>query len=181
MITVRIRTFPGQATLMPAPETGPAPEPGPSAGTGLPARTGPAPETGLATVTRDGRVVAVVEGGGPEPPLVVVELDGDRIEEAVLLDLADLLGQLTEVPGVLVERDGRPYGIVARADVAAALPLELLEEGSQRLGGAPGLPSRRYVCRKCEPPSRRLPRSATNGPPACSRVWSHGPMELEGG
>ncbi|MFD9950566.1 hypothetical protein ACFWYW_43670 [Nonomuraea sp. NPDC059023] len=160
MIAVRVRTFPDQASIGPAPPRGP----------------------GLAALTHDERVVAVVDGGGgPCPPLVVVELDGDRVEEAVLLDLADLLGLLTEVPGVLVERDGRPYGIVARADVAAALPLELLEEGSQRLGNAPGLPSRRYVCRKCEPPSRRLPRSATNGPPVCSRVWSHGPMELEGG
>lgn len=162
MIPVHIRTFPDHASIAPA----------------IP------PGATLVALTRDDQVVAIVSGSGPGeplPPLVTLELEDDRIEESILLDLADLLGLLTEVPGVLVERAGRPYGVVARADVAAALPLELLDEGPERLGNVPGLPSRRYICRKCEPPSRRLPRSTTTGLPACSRVWSHGPMELEGG
>ncbi|MGW2559144.1 hypothetical protein ACWCXB_07825 [Streptomyces sp. NPDC001514] len=177
MIAVRISTFPDGAVLAPA--------------DGLPSGPGPF----LVAVTLDDTVISIVPRDVLEPlaamppsdllthlpPLVTVELDDDRIEETVLLDLADLFGLLPEVPGALVERDGAPVGVLTRADTAAALPLELLDDGSTRLGNAPDVPSRRYICRRCAPPSRRLPRSTAAGPPVCALVWSHGPMELEGG
>lgn len=177
MIAVRISTFPDGAVLAPV--------------EGLPPRPGPF----LVAVTLDDTVISIVPRDILEPlattppsdlltrlpPLVTVELDDDRIEEAVLLELADLFGLLPEVPGALVERDGAPGGVLTRADTAAALPLELLDDSVTRLGNAPNVPSRRYVCRRCAPPSRRLPRSTTAGPPVCGLVWSHGPMDLEGG
>ncbi len=115
------------------------------------------------------------------PSLVTVESDTDELEPGTLLDLADVLSLLPEVPGALVERGDQPYGVFTRAEVAAALPLEVLAEASsERLGSVPDLPSRRYVCRKCSPPSYRFPRSAGGRPPECRRDWLHGAMELEG-
>lgn len=124
---------------------------------------------------------SLADQAGRLPHLLTVEPDGELMEESMLLDLAELLSLLPGVPGALVERDGRPYGVLTRREAAAALPLELLGETSERLGAAPSLPSRRYVCRKCEPPSYRLPRSTGDQPPDCRRVWFHGAMELDGG
>jgi hypothetical protein len=182
MISVRITTFPGD---------GAAPAPARDPGAVLVLAAGP----GLAALTLAGTVIAIaamsdlqaaVASPGPVPELtrrlpslVAVELDEDGLPEPVLLELADILGLLPDVPAALVVRDGAPYGVITRADLASALPLELLGDSAERLGNAPALPSRRYICRKCVPPSRRLPRSTAAGPPECSLVWAHGPMELE--
>ncbi|MEU8377798.1 hypothetical protein [Streptosporangium sp. NPDC048865] len=138
---------------------------------------------GFAALTEDGRVISLVKDIVPEPlpPLVRLELDDDRVEVDVLLDVGHILGSLREVPGVLVERDGRPYGVVDRVDLAAALRVEDLGWINERIFGTPAVPSRRYVCRQCVPEEWRVPRSAAAGPPECRDAWSHGPMQLQGG
>lgn len=182
MIPIRIRAFPNDAAgRAPADDSDVA--------------LVPTADSALAAFTLAGKVTAIAatsdleaalastrppaELGRDLPSLVTVELDEDGMEEPVLLDLADILGLVPDVPAALVVRNGMPYGIITRADLALALPLELLGDGAERLGNAPDLPSRRYICRKCVPPSRRLPRSTAAGPPKCSLVWAHGPMELE--
>jgi hypothetical protein len=182
MISVRIRTFPDDsASTTPVGDSRAAlllAAGSPLAGLMLADK--------VATIAATSVLEAALAGPYPAsqvrrhlPALVTVELDEDGLEESVLLDLADVLGLLPDVPAALVERDGMPYGIITRADLASALPLELIGDSVERLGNAPALPSRRYICRKCVPPSRRLPRSTAAGAPECSLVWAHGPMELE--
>lgn len=182
MISVRIRTFPDDsASTMLSTASDAALLP--TAGSHLAALVLANKVTAIAAMSV---LEATLAGPYPSsqvrrnlPALVTVELDEDGLEKPVLLDLADVLSLLPDVPAVLVERDGMPHGIITRSDLASVLPLELIGDSVERLGSAPALPSRRYICRKCVPPSRRLPRSTAGGPPECSLVWAHGPMELE--
>lgn len=110
---------------------------------------------------------------GAELPSLVIAEPGALEEGDRLLELADLLARLPSVPAVLVGPE-----VVARGEVARRLSLDLLASDGQ-LRALPEVPTRRYVCRKCAPPSYRLPRSAGE-PPTCQRVWFHGAMELDG-
>jgi hypothetical protein len=111
------------------------------------------------------------------PGLVVVGAEPDEFDLDELLELAELLGR-EGLRFVLVERDGQPAGVVPRAAIADALPLDLLDIGGVRSGN-PDVPALRYVCRKCAPPSYQLPRvpGQDGQPPTCRRVFFHGPME----
>jgi hypothetical protein len=114
------------------------------------------------------------------PPLVSLDVTGEALDEDTLLATADALALSPAAPGVLVERDGQAIGVLARNKVAAALSLDLLGKGDARFGVIPDVPTRRYICRKCVPPSYRLPRITGAQAPACRRVWFHGPMEPDG-
>lgn len=144
-----------------------------------------------------GRRFALLRGTAPHPPLPVTALvafeetgratgaaalitldaDPDRLEPVALLGLARELAR-AGAPGAVVIRDDAPVGVIALAALVQALPLELLAPGRQRLG-APDVPSLRYECRKCAPPSVRLLRVAQSREeaPRCTRNFFHGAME----
>ncbi|WP_217572375.1 hypothetical protein [Streptomyces sp. GbtcB7] len=130
----------------------------------------PLPVTALVALEETGRAT------GPTA-LITVDADPDRLEPAVLLDLALELAH-AGAPGAVVLRDDTPVGVIALATLVQALPLELLAAGRQRLG-APDVPSLRYECRKCAPPSVRLLRAAQSRAeaPRCTRNFFHGSME----
>lgn len=113
------------------------------------------------------------------PTLVVVGGDPDELGPEELFDLADLVVR-ERLRFVLVERDGLPAGVVPRAAIADALPLDALDSPAVRVGN-PTVPALRYVCRKCAPPSFQLPRAPGEGgrPPNCRRVFFHGVMEAD--
>ncbi|WP_433264099.1 hypothetical protein ACQPZF_34100 [Actinosynnema sp. CS-041913] len=113
------------------------------------------------------------------PALVVIGGDPDELDVDELFDLAELVGR-EGLRFVLVERDGQPSGVVPRAAIAEALPLDLLDTAGVRSGN-PDVPALRYVCRKCAPPSFQLPRApGENGrPPNCRRVFFHGAMDAD--
>ena len=122
---------------------------------------------------------------GRLPPLISIDIGENRVVDAeTLLTLVDTLARSRTTPGVLVEHDEEPLGVLARVDVAAILPVEWLSQGEHRYGPGygpvPDVPTRRYVCRKCAPPSYRLPRSTGGAAPNCRRIWFHGPMEPDG-
>ncbi|MEV0680444.1 hypothetical protein AB0I60_28410 [Actinosynnema sp. NPDC050436] len=111
------------------------------------------------------------------PTLVVVGGDPDELAPDELFDLAELVVR-ERLRFVLVERDGQPAGVVPRAAIADALPLDALDGLAVRTGN-PMVPALRYVCRKCAPPSFQLPRVPAEGgrPPNCRRVFFHGATE----
>jgi hypothetical protein len=118
--------------------------------------------------------------GADLPPLVAVEVEEPGVPDPeTLLALAEVLSLIPAV-GVVLERDGAPVEVLSRIEVAQALPLDLLTRSVTRATGTPDLPTQRYVCRKCVPPSYRLPRTVEQGQPQCRRVWFHGAMEPDG-
>lgn len=111
------------------------------------------------------------------PSLISLDVDTDSLDVKTLLATADALSLSPAVPGVLVERDDQAIGTLTRENVAAALPLYLLSEDDLRVGSTPVAPTACYICRKCVPPSYRLPQTTGQHEPTCRRVWFHGPME----
>jgi hypothetical protein len=111
------------------------------------------------------------------PSLFVLAGEPDELTDSELLDLAELLGR-EDLPYVLLEREGLAAGVIPRIAVAAALPLNLLDDRSER-SGHPDVPALRYVCRRCTPPSFQMPRTPLpdGQPPRCRRVFFHGAME----
>lgn len=108
-------------------------------------------------------------------PLVSVDAEPDELTAQEFYDLAELLGR-EPIRGVLVEREGQPAAVIPRSAMAAALDLE--PQGNVRFG-PPDVASLRFVCRKCSPPSFRMPRAVSHDgePPTCRRVYFHGRME----
>src|SRR5207244_7350141 len=115
-------------------------------------------------------------GGGV--PLVVLD---DPVEEADVGSVAALLGH-AQASAAVVLRGSDIVGVVDIEAVAAALPLDQIAPGKEKgiggLYGNPAVPPRGFVCRKCVPPSRRLPQGGFDAP-VCPREPSHGPMEAE--
>nr|WP_146173733.1 hypothetical protein [Saccharothrix carnea] len=111
------------------------------------------------------------------PALVVLAAEPDALATAELLDLAELVGR-TGIQSVLLEAGGRPVGVVPRAALAAAVPLDLLDGRGVRAGD-PNVPALRYVCRRCTPPSFLLLRTPLPDErrPTCRRIFFHGTME----
>ncbi|WP_147455262.1 hypothetical protein [Saccharothrix australiensis] len=111
------------------------------------------------------------------PVLAVVGGEPDELHPDELVDLADLVVR-EGLAFVLVERDGLPSGVVPRAAIEQALPLDL-PDGSAVRSGNPDVAALRYVCRKCAPPTFHLPRAPEGDgrPPHCRRVFFHGAME----
>ncbi|MFF3859480.1 hypothetical protein [Streptomyces sp. NPDC002209] len=84
-----------------------------------------------------------------------------------------------DTEGLVLLQGGHPVGFVPWDDLADVLPLAIDEpERSGGLGGTPITPVRCYVCRHCDPPVRRLPRSGRELP-VCPLDLRHGLMERE--
>ncbi|GGN30562.1 hypothetical protein [Streptomyces fuscichromogenes] len=109
--------------------------------------------------------------------VVVVGTEPDILEAETLLTLALELVHGNTTGAVVLNASG-PAGIIARDILIQAIPLELLTANRQRQG-TPDIPSLRYQCNKCDPPSVRLLRAAPPGdkPPRCVGDFFHGPME----
>ncbi|GHB68471.1 hypothetical protein GCM10010347_43300 [Streptomyces cirratus] len=101
------------------------------------------------------------------------DLDDLTIGEAEALALLAADG----TDGLVIVQDGRPVGLLPWDDLADALPLRT-DESERPGGGIPMTPARCYVCRHCDPPVRRLPRSGRESP-VCPEDLRHGPMERE--
>ena len=139
----------------------------------------------LGVVHRD-QIVALPAGSlvtptfaatGSAPHLAIDQLEQlDEISAADLETLALLVGGGV---GLVVVRDGRPAGFLGWEALADALPA--LTDSAERggtLDGTPESPARCYICRRCDPPLRRLPRSGRE-PPLCPADLLHGRMERE--
>jgi hypothetical protein len=111
------------------------------------------------------------------PHLVVDQLD--ELGDLAVADVVTLALLVGDGAGVLVVCGGRPSGFLPWEALADALP-ELASSvmPSRGLYGIPDSPARCYVCRRCDPPLRRLPRSGY-GPPDCPADLLHGQMERE--
>jgi len=108
-------------------------------------------------------------------PILTIN-EGD-LDDDYLSDVLTILGE-TDSAGFVVRLADNSLGILSRASVARALPLEeIVHVGSERgIAGGIGVPARSYVCRQCTPERRKIIR--VGGPPDCD-VWSHGEMEEE--
>ncbi|MFD5469539.1 hypothetical protein [Streptomyces sp. NPDC127105] len=106
-----------------------------------------------------------------------MDTEPDILEAETLLTLALELVRGDTTGAVVLNASG-PAGIIARDTLIQAIPLELLTANRQRQG-TPDIPSLRYQCNKCDPPSVRLLRAAPPGdkPPRCAGDFFHGPME----
>ncbi|MFI9815903.1 CBS domain-containing protein [Saccharothrix variisporea] len=144
----------------------------------------------VVVVTAEGRPVAVFDAAdlaglsGPPagfaegfPPVVLVGGEPDELGVEELVELADLVAR-TGARHVVVERDGVPVGVVPRASIAAALPLDAVDVAGVRAGN-PDLPSLTFICTKCSPPRPQMPRvpGPDGGPPLCRVDFFHGPMD----
>ena len=109
------------------------------------------------------------------PPLLTIN-EGDLDDE----NLSDVLTILvaTESPGFVVLLPDGSLGILSKASVSRAVPLEeIVHIGPERgIAGEISVPARSYVCRKCKPERRKIIR--VGEPPKCD-VWSHGSMQTE--
>jgi len=110
------------------------------------------------------------------PELVSMRDKPDVLNTREITALARLISG-RNVSAVLVDDGARPVGALARDGVANALPLAELRIFGTRWG-PPRVPSLGFVCRKCVPPSYRLPRSTGSEAPVCRLSYFHGPMEL---
>ncbi|MFK0259378.1 hypothetical protein [Streptomyces sp. NPDC090445] len=148
---------------------------------GCPGRrySGPLDRTRLADLPPAAPVGLLADHARASPRLHIdglSELDGLTVPEAEALALLAAVG--TE--GLVLFQDGRPVGFVPWDDLADVLPLptDEPERSGGGLGGTPMSPARCYVCRHCDPPVRRLPRSGRDLP-VCPVDLRHGPMERE--
>ena len=109
------------------------------------------------------------------PPML--RLNESQLGDDDLTEVLTILGA-TNSPGVVVHLANNFLGIVSRASLARAIPLEDIALAGRERGtvGAIGVPARSYICNQCVPERRKLIR--VGGPPDCD-VWSHGPMEEE--
>ncbi|TDV40984.1 hypothetical protein CLV71_12150 [Actinophytocola oryzae] len=110
------------------------------------------------------------------PPLLVLADHPDELSGDELVDLAELVGRI-DAHHVLLVNEGRPAGVVSRATIATALPLDLLAADVR--SGDPDVPALGYVCTRCTPPYHlRLSTPTPDGrPPTCGRIAFHGEME----
>lgn len=109
------------------------------------------------------------------PPLLTI--NEEDLDDDYLSAVLTILGE-TESQGFVVRLTNDFLGILSRASVARAVPLEqIVYVGPERgVAGEVGVPPRSYVCRQCTPERRKIIR--VGGPPNCE-VWSHGSMEEE--
>jgi hypothetical protein len=129
----------------------------------------------LAALPAD-RPAALADLAAQLPSLVSVRDKPEMLSAAEITGLATLISG-RNVRGVLVDDGVRPVGALSRDSVAGALALDDLRVFGRRLG-SPRVPCLEFVCRKCVPPTYRLPRSAGTEAPVCRRSYFHGPMEL---
>ncbi|BBC30198.1 hypothetical protein SGFS_014920 [Streptomyces graminofaciens] len=110
-------------------------------------------------------------------PVVTIDAEPDVLEPDTLLELALAVTHSGAV-GALVLSDSGPVGVVARDALIQAIPLELLTANRERQG-TPDIPSLRYQCTQCDPPTIRLLRAVQpdDQPPRCVGNFFHGPME----
>ncbi|MFF8293278.1 hypothetical protein ACF068_29235 [Streptomyces sp. NPDC016309] len=124
-----------------------------------------------------GSPVGACADRAPVSPVLHVDrpsdLDDLTVGEAEALAL--LASDGTE--GLVIVQGGRPVGFVPWLDLAEALPFPA-DEQERPGGGIPMTPARCYVCRRCDPPVRRLPRAGRERP-VCPVDLRHGPMERE--
>jgi hypothetical protein len=110
------------------------------------------------------------------PELVTVQDTPDLLSPREVRILAGLIaGRGTGA--VLVDDGARPVGALPRESIADAIDLDDLRISGRRWG-PPQVPALEFVCRKCVPPTYRIPRSAGSEAPVCRRSYFHGPMEL---
>jgi hypothetical protein len=92
----------------------------------------------------------------------------------VVVAVALLLEQTGAAGALLIDGDDDLAGVIPAAAIADAVSIQFTWEN--RSAGRPLVPGRAYVCRKCVPPTHRVPRVGPNSP-VCPRDLLHGPME----
>jgi hypothetical protein len=151
-------------------------------------------DTGTLLLTDSGRYVGVVHrdqiiavpAGSPLAPAIEVAEAVPRFWVDGLAQLSDLTSADLEVLALLV---GSGSGLVVEDGTQAGfLPWESLAdalvvpgdtgERDAGLGGTPDSPVRCYICCRCDPPLRRLPRRGREAP-VCPANLMHGLMERE--
>ncbi|MEO3858486.1 hypothetical protein [Acrocarpospora sp. B8E8] len=112
------------------------------------------------------------------PELVVVQDKPETLSPREVRVLARLISG-RGIGAVLVDDGARPVGALPKDSIGAAIDLADLRISGRRWG-PPRIPALEFVCRKCVPPTYRMPRSAESEAPVCRRSYFHGPMELLG-
>ncbi len=131
--------------------------------------------------------LATLEATGPAglaglaarlPELVAVQDKPEILSPREVWVLARLISG-RGIGAVLIDDGARPVGALSRDSIAGAIDLADLRISGRRWG-SPQVPSLEFVCRKCVPPTYRMPRSTGSEAPVCRRSYFHGPMELLG-
>jgi len=112
------------------------------------------------------------------PDLIGVQDKPEILSPREISVLARLISG-RHVSAVLVDNGARPVGALSRDSISGAIDLADLRISGRRWG-SPQVPSLEFVCRKCIPPTYRMPRSAGSEAPVCRLSYFHGPMELLG-
>lgn len=135
----------------------------------------------LGVVSKD-RIAALATGSLVTPAAETVPrvwVDDMAELNAVTVADVEVMALLVGPASGLVVDDGTRPGFLSWEALADALPV--LADNAQRskgLDGTPNSPPRCYVCRRCDPPLRRLPRQGWEAP-VCPVNLLHGRMERE--
>lgn len=111
------------------------------------------------------------------PSLISLVEEAETVDEDWLIAIAEALSVHSDIKGIFLAERSSNVRVLSRSKIAAALPLERIATRSPRLENAPAAQEIKYVCRRCDPPSYRLSRTADGPAPECQLMWYHGPME----
>lgn len=138
----------------------------------------------LGVVRRD-RIIALAAGSLVTPAAAAAETVprfwvDDRVQfNEVTVEDVEVMALVVGPASGLVVDDGTRPGFLPWEALADALPVPAdAGERSAGLDGTPDSPVRCYICRRCDPPLRRLPRQGREAP-LCPVNLLHGRMERE--